>query len=309
MEEREHLEVFFLFSLLLHFLAILALRHSVPTPGEAMEMAKQSVIELVPLKEPVLPFGINEHTKQIVTLPKPANQEEPDRSRFVDDYSRKVAEETVSRHKGWGGTPYLEKPKGGADVGPEQQPPGASGKKSGGAGEKLAKLEGDETLLQRILAQNPGEKGRGEKSSIPSYSRLTGVGNPGENQFLPGVKEGELTLLNTKSFTYASFVRRVAYRIFDQFTLYVRNTSFRPDDITQINGYAYVEAVMDMKGNLVGMKLRQSSGSEKWDKLAQDACRAGAWDGNPPKGAESADGYIHFIFAPSTDLLVVGLED
>ena len=284
MEEREHLEVFFLFSLLIHFLAILALRHAVPATG--VEMAKEHIIELVPIKELRLPFEMG---KQVVTLPKPEKQEEPAHTRYLDDYSRTVAEETRSKYRGWGGTPYLEKPKGG--------------------GEKVAKLEGDITLLQRILAQDKGKGGKGRKSSIPSYSRLTGIGPPGENQFLPGVKEGELTLLNTKSFTYASFVRRVAYRIFDQFILYIRNTSFRPDDITQINGFAYVEAVMDTKGNLVGMKLRQPSGSEKWDKLAQDACRAGAWDGNPPKGAESADGYIHFIFAPSTDLLVVGLED
>jgi len=292
MEEREHLEVFFFLSLLIHFLGLVAIRHAFPTQG--VEMAREQIIELVNLKDIQLPFALE---KQVVELPKPDKQEEPAHTRFLDDYSRRVAEETRSRHKGWKGTPYLEKPIGGAKK-----------------GEDIAKLDSNDTFLQRILSDKKGEGGQSpetgrENKLLPSYSQLKGFGPVGESQFLPDVKEGEITLLNTKSFTYASFVRRVAYRIFDHFILNIRNTPFKPEDITRINGFAYVEAVMDTKGNLVEIKLRQSSGSEKWDTLARDSCKAGAWDGNPPKGAESSDGYIHFIFAPSTDLLVVGLED
>jgi hypothetical protein len=81
-EEREHLEVFFFVSLLIHFLALVGIRYAFPTQG--VEMAKEQIIELVNLKDIQLPFSLE---KQVVELPKPGKQEEPAHTRFLDDYS------------------------------------------------------------------------------------------------------------------------------------------------------------------------------------------------------------------------------
>ena len=55
-------------------------------------------------------------------------------------------------------------------------------------------------------------------------------------------------------------------------------------------------AGLDASGNQELVFIRQSSGTKLWDDMGLDAMRKGAWDSNPPKGALSADGRIHFVF-------------
>ena len=58
-----------------------------------------------------------------------------------------------------------------------------------------------------------------------------------------------------------------------------------------------LEAVMNPQGELVGTQVTEHSPnlSIGSDRLLQQACIQGFFDRNPPRGAEAADGNIHFI--------------
>lgn len=263
---------------------------------------------------------------QIVDIPKPLIQEEPKKTAYLSEYSQSVKKEMVSRHKGGGyGTNVKETielhQSAGISQNPGQtntSPPTQSQLQEKKAKEGLSNIPAhglsftqQSGLPNQLQGQNQGpaqnKTNIAMNTMLPSYSRMRAIPGIGDNNYLPGLKEGDVTLLNTKSFVYAGFVRRVAYRIFDQFIFEVRNDNVSSDTITTINGYAYVEANMSKDGKLISVNLLKSSGSPTWDKLAIQACKTSAWDANPPKGAEGKDGIIHFVFAPGRDVLVVGL--
>lgn len=114
--------------------------------------------------------------------------------------------------------------------------------------------------------------------------------------FLPDVREGDVTLLNTKAERYAPFVRRVATRVFQLQVISLRREAarFRRAGEEEVA----VEAVMTSTGNLLSLTLRERSAVLGLDleRHLRDACVAGFFDPNPPRGVELADGNIHFLF-------------
>ncbi len=259
---------------------------------------------------------------QIVDIPRPLAQREPKKAAYLSNWSQRVKEEMVSRHKGGGyGTDSRESlaiaakpqvPAGSrgsvAQVPPQPTP--LTGREGLAADTgRVSPMRRENAAGTRGGAGSGSNKELALNSLLPSYSRMRSIPGIGDNNYLPGLREGDVTLLNTKSFVYAGFVRRVAYRIFDQFVFDIRNSDMTADEINSIDSHAYVEANMDKTGNLISVKLLRSSGSAAWDRMAMAACRRATWDANPPRGAEGKDGVIHFVFAPGRDVLVVGLLD
>jgi TonB family protein len=262
---------------------------------------------------------------QIVDIPKPLIQEVPKKTAYLSNWNQSVKEEMVSRHKGGGyGTDHQSSLE--VNVHPKLPPASTSASEQQNSqlqkpqqtmnkeGIALSSQESPQTNNKVNNAQtvnNNELSGKDERlalnSMLPSYSRMRSIPGIGDNNYLPGLKEGDVTLLNTKSFVYAGFVRRVAYRIFDRFIFDVRNSNITQEDISNVEGHAYVEADMNQQGKLVSVRLLKSSGSPEWDHIAIEACKSATWDANPPKGAEGKDGLIHFVFAPGRDVLVVGL--
>jgi len=129
-------------------------------------------------------------------------------------------------------------------------------------------------------------------------SDMPGIPSAPDN-FLPLVKKrGPITLLNAKSYKFAGFVRRVAMRIFDRFVAGFKPRWYGGTDYMAMKKGASYEAVMNRSGRTVNIKKLRSSGSSRFDSLAADAVKAGAWDTNVPDGAECADGFVHYIFKP-----------
>lgn len=117
----------------------------------------------------------------------------------------------------------------------------------------------------------------------------------GSNDFLPQVRDGELTMLNTKANLFAPFVRRVAEKVFNE--LRSRHwSSVGRVDLTKAVKPVTIEAILDENGRLLSVTLRNSSGSVQFDNALESAVNVGAWDRNPPKGALTAERQIHFIF-------------
>jgi len=114
--------------------------------------------------------------------------------------------------------------------------------------------------------------------------------------FIPDVREGDITLLNTKAEMFAPFVRRVALRVFQHQAILLRR---------ELRG-AYqggresvtLEAVMTGRGDLVSLEVKDhvAAVSLGADRNLRRACAEGFFDHNPPPGAEAADGRIHFLF-------------
>lgn len=151
------------------------------------------------------------------------------------------------------------------------------------------------------LALGPPPAGRqtasGGSCANPPCTQAVITNEPGAStDFLTGIElSGDITLLNAKSVTYAGFVRRVATNVFNQFIRQYRSRGWRVDP-SKLDGALRVDAVLDASGNQELVFIRQSSGTKLWDDMGLDAMRKGAWDSNPPKGALSADGRIHFVF-------------
>ncbi len=124
---------------------------------------------------------------------------------------------------------------------------------------------------------------------------LTMPGPRGTLDYLPDVRKGNLTFLNTKASRFAPFVRRVAQRVF-QHLLIRQRRNLQVDDVVAARNYVQLQAKLDDKGVLRGVTLHTRSGSYAVDESLLDACQQGAWDENPPAEAKSEDGFYHFIF-------------
>lgn len=134
------------------------------------------------------------------------------------------------------------------------------------------------------------------KSSL--LSELTS-GRAGSPDYLPKVQDGDVTLLNAKADRHAVFVRRVAMQVFGA----LRRASWQElsfAEVHRIRGFVKVEGVMSKAGALIEVKLRESSGSDQFDRLVVRAVEQSVSDQNPPHAAVSDDGSIHFIFESRT---------
>lgn len=134
------------------------------------------------------------------------------------------------------------------------------------------------------------------KSSL--LSQLTS-GRAGSPDYLPKVQDGDVTLLNAKADRHAVFVRRVAMQVFGA----LRRASWQElsfAEVHRIRGFVKVEGVMSKAGQLLEVKLRESSGSAQFDALVMRAVEQSVSDQNPPHAAVSDDGSIHFIFESRT---------
>jgi len=268
--------------------------------------------------------------QQIVSPPDKGEEKEPADARFLSDRDNTVKEEMVHRGEPLPGNPDVKqqtaetkqkvaeppaqkveakKPHEEAKPGVARKPAAASS----AAGQQIAALPKLDQLLppsEEIIRQGvvqPEESGSAkpqpEQHASAERSDLLRHGDPwhthgrgGTMDFLPNVRNGDVTMLNTKADEFAPFVRRVAVRVFQNFVMLVRRSYDNGAEAAE--EYATVEAVMDKKGQLVALDTKQRSGSSAFatDRSLQAACREGFFDRNPPPGAEAHDGKIHFIF-------------
>lgn len=137
------------------------------------------------------------------------------------------------------------------------------------------------------------------QSSESSYKPFTKNYNVGVPDVLKTIRDGEITLLNAKASKYAVFVRRVALKVFSE----LRHTSWSGlsfSSAQKLRKFSMVEAKMSPKGELLSVRMIDSSGVDSFDSLLVQSSKTGAWDQNPPKGAQAKDGNIYFVFKAKT---------
>ena len=260
--------------------------------------------------------------QQIVSPPDQGEEKEPANARFLSDRDNTVKEEMVHRGEPLPGNPEAKqqtaetKEKVAAKKPREEAKPQVARKpaaESSGTGQQIAALPKLDQLLPpagemiREGVVRPEEPGAAnpapEQHAAVDRNDLLRHGDPwrghgqgGTMDFLPNVRNGDVTMLNTKADQFAPFVRRVAVRVFQNFVMLVRRSYDSGGEAAE--EYATVEAVMDKKGQLVALNTKQRSGSSAFatDRNLEAACHDGFFDRNPPSGAEADDGKIHFIF-------------
>jgi hypothetical protein len=286
----------------------------VPVPPQPMpESLPPEAAPAQPAKEPP-PRALPLPEQQIVSPSEGGEEKAPEKTRLLSDRDTTVKEQSIRRGE----------PAPGAASRPEQA---REGRRSGSSGKEdqppprerhesppteiasLRKLPGLDELLpraSRLASEGYGRSGKeGESADGESVEKRdllkSGEGwqaattRPGALDFLPDVREGDITLLNTKAELFSPFVRRVAVRVFGHLVILLRR---QLEGLTaSTREFVTVEAIMNKHGDLVSLEVkdRSVSSSLSVDRSLQRACHDGFFDRNPPAGAESADGKIHFL--------------
>ncbi|MFN8624535.1 MAG: hypothetical protein U0587_00880 [Candidatus Binatia bacterium] len=289
-----------------------------PPPPRAPQAAS------VPGQAAPPPPAIPVPKQQIVSPPDKGEEKEPANARFLSDRNNVVKEEMVRRGDPAAGDPEgkgtatkkesAEKPSAPAKV-EAKKPREDSGRKpaeSARSDTQVAALPKLDQLLPPTGDMvREGALPREAESAAPAAEQHAKVerndllrhGDPwrtnglgGTRDFLPAVRDGDVTMLNTKADQFAPFVRRVAVRVFQNFVMLVRRSRDAGRESTE--EFATVEAVMDKSGRVLSIETKRRSGSVAFatDRNLQTACREGFFDRNPPSGAEASDGNIHFVF-------------
>lgn len=159
----------------------------------------------------------------------------------------------------------------------------------------LSKSDRNKTASQKEEQQSPQARDLIALAPPPAESFFNLPGAVGTPDLLPDIRQGNVTLLNTKANKFAPFVRRVALRVFQHLLIYQRK-QLKLDDVVAARESATVQVKLDTQGNLKKLIIQTRSGSYAVDSSLLDACKQGAWDENPPAEAVAEDGYINFIF-------------
>ena len=268
--------------------------------------------EQPPKQEPERKIPLPE---QIVQPPDAGKNEVPPDTRFKSDQDTRVEKEQVKRGEPKPGESKPEvkpaaKPAPPKPPAPPQPQPARNAPPGREPQPRVAKLPSLDRLLPNAvrLAQEgygqPPEVVQDASEQRPQRQLTAGkdglfipTGPVGTLDYLPDVREGDITLLNTKAEVFAPFVRRVAVRVFQNFWISLKKdlTSAPLTAEEQIEA----EAVMDARGEMIGFTItsRSSRIALGSDRRLQQACNVGFFDRNPPPGARWDDGNIHFLFA------------
>jgi len=269
--------------------------------------------------------------KNQIVSPPDSPEEKPDKARLFSDRDSKALEEMVKRGEpAPPAKPPKERPRpdnskqqamdkeaatkargdaqgkdrGSALAEPEAKPAQPSTRTAPLVG--LSDLFVKPSELARDPALRKGESGddakttEGGKRDLASLSRPELWADPGQRgtpDYLPDVRQGNFTLLNTKADRFAPFVRRVGLRVFQSFSMEFKQQIYA-GNVPQGRDNVEIEAVMSPDGRRLEVYLKQRSGNLSSDRMLLGTLNDNIFfDQNPPAKAVAEDGRIHFVFA------------
>jgi hypothetical protein len=247
--------------------------------------------------------------RQIVSPPDAGEERPPDKTRLLSDRDNTVKDEMLKRGQA---APGSGEAAAQHEVPQQDRPAPPPPKPAAKSREQVASLPKLDQLLPHagdLIREGRVQPSSAEKPTPSSRNLLAGQGGafsarPGISDYLPTIREGDITLLNTKAERFAPFVRRVAARVFQNLEIRLKQ-SRRSGASGSGREFAVVEAVMSKKGQLVSARVleRESNTSlAAYRELLGLAEPTIFFDSNPPPGAEASDGNIHFVLL--VDLMV-----
>jgi len=289
-----------------------------PPPPQAQPQPAQPA----PAQPPPPPIPVPKN--QIVSPPDAGEEKPPENTRLLSDRDNTVKQESVHRSdspheptdkKKKAEAEAEEKAEAAAEPKPQHKAveraaaPVAEARPRPAALPKLDQLlpgPGDLALAAKDLPEEPTPAPA--RAAPVNRNLLASRGNTfssfsGTSDYLPTLREGDITLLNTKAEMFAPFVRRVAMRVFQHLEIRLKQA------IRGGSGggreFAVVEAVMNKQGQLVNARVvqRESNSTLAADRQLLAVTTPDVFfDSNPPPGAEANDGNIHFVLL--VDLMV-----
>jgi len=291
--------------------------------AKAMPKAEQPPAAAAPKEEPVPP------PKNQIVSPPDSPEEMPDKARLLSERNSKTLQETVKRGepappaKPPQSKPQAEVSKRLAEQKPAAKARGdAAGREKGSSDTKTEPLQSspsthtapmlgmsDLFFKPSEIAKDPvlrkgedgdastTESGKKDLASLNQPQLWADPGQRGTPDYLPDVKQGDFTLLNTKADRFAPFVRRVGLRVFQSFSMEFKNLIYQ-GNVPQGRDNVEVEAVMSPDGKRLDVYLKQRNGNLSSDRVLLGTLNDHIFfDQNPPSQAIAEDGRIHFVFA------------
>jgi len=279
-------------------------------PAPAAEVPPPEAPQAEPPAERKLPLP-----EQIVQPPDAGQNVAPPDTRFKSDRDVTVEKQQVKRGEPKPGesapgesaaAEAVKPPPRPKPPAPKPQParPGVPGRPKP---PQVAALPSIDTLLPNALKL--AQEGYGQPPEPPPAERVERrlarggadglfipTGPTGTFDYLPDIREGDITLLNTKADVFAPFVRRVAVRVFQNMLIALKRDLTYSNISTQEAVEA--QAIMSPAGDMIGFSIgkRSTRVSLSLDRRLQQACTVGFFDRNPPPGARAKDGNIYFVF-------------
>ena len=141
------------------------------------------------------------------------------------------------------------------------------------------------------------DEGARDLASLGRPNLWADPGERGTPDYLPDVRQGSFTLLNTKADLFAPFVRRVGLRVFQTFSMDFKRQIFA-GQVPAGQEKIEVEAVMSRDGRRLDITLKRRDGNLATDRVLLSSLSDQVFfDENPPPKAVAEDGRIHFVFA------------
>jgi len=165
-------------------------------------------------------------------------------------------------------------------------------------GKPKNRLSGVQTILEQDLNEAISSYMEGRKKVVKTSSGNTDndAGESTTYDYLPGIKPGDKTVLNTSEFVYYSFYRRVQDSVVYLWNRYVSDyIEKHPDVKKNLSNRDYiteVEAVLTKDGDFVRMVVLKSSGVSGIDEAPGKAFLDSGPFENPPKGMIESDGFV-----------------
>jgi hypothetical protein len=295
-----------------------------PAQATAPKQAAPEAAAPAPQEEAIPP------PKHQIVAPPDSPEETPDQARLFSDRDSKTLQETVKKGepappaKPPEAKPRPEVAKKAAEQKLAMKAKGdTAGQAKGTADQKTEPLKtspstntapmvglSDLFFKPSEVARDPalrkGEGGddaqtdAGSKRDLASLSRPELWADPGQRgtpDYLPDIRQGDFTLLNTKADRFAPFVRRVGLRVFQSFSMEFKQQIYQ-GNVPQGRDNVEVEAVMSPDGKRLDVYLKQRNGNLSSDRVLLGSLNDHIFfDQNPPPKAVAEDGRIHFVFA------------
>ncbi len=221
--------------------------------------------------------------------PKDTLERLKDQAKALSRVNRRVEEETVARPTNAPKVQNLAALTPKFEIKPPAENPSA-GKKEGSQTDSIP------ITMPGLNPTTSGNKGEN------SFSKSVVIGGSTQGEWIPGVKEGSFSALNTDQFTYYTFFARTKEAIRFRWVQGVRHFSERasPSEIltlSRIPAPTRLEIVLSKSGDVLKISTMRTSGSADLDEAAIRAF----WDAsplqNPPAEMADEDGLIRLYYA------------
>lgn len=226
-------------------------------------------------------------------------QELKDKAKFVSQFNRRVKEQSVAKRVGRTQNSPNDAP---AIVDQPQQQQGQRHQDGRARAGGMAQApRPDVHSSMKGLQPKPQNQGLGPPGGQEGFGKNVMMGPSAIDEFIPGIRGGSMTVLNTDQFTYYTFYARLREQLYPRWVNLLRNyiNSLSNDELARLSSterYTQVEVVLDHDGTYLKGFIHHSSGDNGLDMAGIDAFQSAGSFPNPPKGLVEDDGFVHIHF-------------